>query len=344
MPSTPRHARLCAGLAACIVLAPLAAAAPAAPIVVRVAPAESLLLPSSRSAAAAVLSPNDAVIAAEITAPVAKIAADVGASVERGALLANLDCTDQTLAAAQARAQRDAAEARVALAVQRLERGRALSAKSFVSEDELLALATEQRAVQAAARVTEAQQAIADRQVAKCRIEAPFDAVVLERRAQVGMLATPGTPLFRLVDRAAPEVEANVPASEADGLGNATSITLDLQGRRHPLQLLRLSPVIDPQARTRVARFGFAGAPAAAGASGSVQWQTRAGRLPAELLVQRDGQLGVFVADGGSARFVPIPTALPGRPADVDQAPGALIVVEGQQGLNDGDPIQLRGD
>ena len=315
----------------------------AEPIDVRTQPAAAVLQDSMRSAAAAVLAPNDSLIAAEITAVVAKVDADVGASVARGDRLLTRDCTDTEHAARQARAQRSAAEAGLALADQRLQRGKMLSEKKFLSADELLELGTGRQSAAAELEVARAQAAIAARQVDKCRIEAPFAGVVMQRQAQVGALATPGMPLLRLVDRSGVEVEASIPASDAASLEAATAVELESQGRRLPLRLLRLSDVIDPQSRTRLARFGFVDATADAGASGSLHWRVAGRRLPAELLVQRDGSLGVFVADNGSARFVALPDAQPGRPVDLVDPPAGDIIVEGQQRLQHGDAIRVTG-
>lgn len=317
---------------------------PPAASTVTVRPAAELLQPSTASAAAIVLAPNDAQLSAELAAPIAKVAADVGARVERGALLVELDCTDTRLALAQAEAQVGAAQARVELVAQRLKRAETLAAKHFVSADELLALSTEKQAAQADAKVAAAQRAVAARQVAKCRVTAPFDAVVMERQAQVGALAAAGAPLIRLVDVSAVEVEARLPEADAGALEQASGFTFESQGERWPLRLLRVSAVLEAASRSRIARFAFTGAAAPAGSSGSLHWQASGGRLPAELLVQRDGTLGVFVADGGIARFVPVPGARSGRPADVPRAPGERLVVEGQQGLHDGDAIRVTGD
>jgi RND family efflux transporter MFP subunit len=315
-----------------------------APATVTVRPATEVLLPSTASAAAIVLSPNDTQLSAELAAPIAKVAADVGAQVARGALLIELDCTDTRLALAQAEAQVAAAQARVALVAQRLKRAETLAAKNFVSADELLALSTEKQAAQAEGKVTEAQRAVVARQVAKCRISAPFDAVVMERQAQVGALAAVGAPLIRLIDVSAVEVEARLAEADAGALEQAGQLEFESQQQRYPLRLLRVSPVLEATSRSRIARLGFVGEAAPAGSSGRLHWQAAGGRLPAELMVQRDGVLGVFTVEDGRARFVPVPGAQPGRPADVARAPGALLVVEGQQGLHDRMPVRRAED
>ncbi|MFZ5510088.1 MAG: efflux RND transporter periplasmic adaptor subunit [Pseudomonadota bacterium] len=46
--------------------------------------------------------------------------------------------------------------------------------------------------------------------------------------------------------------------------------------------------------------------------------------------------VGVFVIDGGRARFVPLPQAQEGRPAPAPLPPEAKIVIDGRHGLQDG--------
>src|SRR5690606_5367498 len=113
-------------------------------------------------------------------------------------------------------------------------------------------------------------------------------------------------------------------------------------GQEYPLRLLRLSPLVDPAARSQLARFGFIDRTAPAGSSGSLRFVTPGARLPPDLQVRRDEQRGVFRVEAGVARFVPVPGAQPGRSFEVDLPTDALIVVRGQQGLQDGDPVELQ--
>jgi hypothetical protein len=57
-------------------------------------------------------------------------------------------------------------------------------------------------------------------------------------------------------------------------------------------------------------------------------------------VVRRDRRLGVFVAEGGRARFHPLAGAQEGRPAAADLAPDARIVVAGQLALRDGQRLE----
>ncbi len=306
-------------------------------------PLAEVLLPATGSAAASVISPNDAVLAAEVTARVLRVAADVGSSVKRGDVLIELDPADQRLLLAQADAAVASAKARLGLADQRLTRGQALGTKSFIAADDLLALSTEKQGAQADLQSAQAQRAIAARSLEKCRVLAPFDGSVLERHAQVGALATPGTSLIRLVDLGTAEVEAQLPSAYAAAIADGDRMFFESHGQRYPLTLSRMSEVIDPTSRTRVARFAFSAGTAPAGSSGQLQWRGSEGRVPATLLVKRDKQLGIFASADGRATFIPMADAQDGRPASAQGLdPTLQVVIEGQQALNDGDAIGER--
>ena len=318
------------------------AAAQDEPVPVRTAPIAELARPGRHTAPAEVLPPHRSVLAAETTATVREVLADVGARVAEGAVLVQLDDTDARLAVRQARAQADAAAAQVTLAEQRLARGRELGTRSFISQDELLALETGRAAAAAEREVAQAALAIAERALAKTTLRAPFPATITERHAQQGALAVPGTPLLTVVSTEQPELSAAVAAADADSLAGAARMRFDAAGEQYPVELLRLVDAIDQRARTREARLGFSGAAPLPGRTGSLAWEVPAASLPADLLVRRGGALGVFSVTDGRARFVPVPAAQEGR-AFASPLPGdAVLVVEGQAALQDGDAVDHR--
>jgi RND family efflux transporter MFP subunit len=297
--------------------------------------------PVQGQASAQVLSPNDSLLSAELSAAVSAVHADVGASVRRGELLIELDASDARLALAQADAQLAAAKSNLEMATQRLSRARQLREQQFASADDLLARSTEEQAARSEVAVREAARKVAARSVEKARIVAPFDGVVIERHAQRGALASIGSPLLRLVDLGAPEVQVALQAEDARGIEGASALRFESQGRSWPLRLLRLSPVADPATRTQVARFAFVDEPATAGLAGLLRWQGPQRLLPAELLVQRGEQRGAFVVLDGVARFTAATDAQQGRSFAIDLPDSAQIVVEGQQALSDGEPVTI---
>lgn len=313
----------------------------AAAIPVTVGPLAEQLLDLEIRAPAMVVPANQAVITAQVTGLIEAVEQDVGAAVKQGDVLIRLDSDDAQLALDRARAELQALDAQIEQAAARLKRGEDLIESSFISDDDLL----DRRTTLAVLRANRAAQELGIRSaqlaLSRTRISAPYDATVVARAAQVGSLAQPGTPLLTLVQTNAREVDSDIDPRYAADLPNAQDLRLESQGRSWPLGLARLAGVIDAAARTQKGRFSFAGPPAAIGTSGEVVWKVATGLLPVPLIVQREGQLGVFVADGTTARFVALPDAQEGRPASADLPPATLLVIRGQSRLQDGDKLQI---
>lgn len=301
--------------------------------------------PAGGSAAADVIARNDSTLTAEVAAKVARIGAETGSRVRAGQVLVELDASDYRLALMQAQAQAAAARARADQAQARLARARRLNVDKYVSDDELAALEAETAGARAESRVRDAGRAVVERELAKTRITAPFDGVVLERMGQVGNAVAPGTPLLRIVDMAKPEVEARLSTEAATQLRKAGEATLELEGRDWPLRVVRISDAVDAASRTRVARLAFTAQAPAPGSSGTLRWTQAGGwRVPADQLVRRGDDYGVFVIESGRARYVPLPGAQPGRGGETTLPGSTRVVIEGHQALQDGQPVQLRNE
>jgi RND family efflux transporter MFP subunit len=257
-------------------------------------------------------------------------------------LLVELDRRDFQLQLDAARAALSSARARQAEASAKLERAQRLSKAQYVSEDELLTRETALAVSAAEILNAEAQVAIAQRQLDKCGVFAPFDGVVQERMAQQGAYVTVGTPLLQLTQTGLVELDAEVPAVLAESLQQAMDWYFVAGEQRWDVTLLRLSPVIQAGRRARPARFAFDGEPPPAGQNGELVWRVAGGQLPANLISRRQGELGVFLVESGAARFLPLPGAQEGRPVPVELPAGALVIVQGQDRLQDGDPVQVR--
>lgn len=316
------------------------AAAAQAPPAATVKPLAEVAIYPERDAAAQVVSLNESRIAAEIAGRIEAVPVEVGQRIERGALIARIDCRDHDLARARAAAVLTAARSRLALADQQLARARELQAQGFFAEEALAARITEVEVLRADAAQAEAQLGAAARAVGKCVVRAPFAAIVRERLGRVGELAAPGTPLAALVDLERIEVAALVQTKDTRSLELATEVRFLGPGGAVPLVLERVSPVIDPQTRAVEARLRFVGRGAAPGASGRIAWRDADAHVPPELVVRRNGRLGVFVDDAGTARFHVLPEAQEGRPARVDVPPSTAIVVKGQLALQDGQRLR----
>lgn len=328
-----------AGLAAVALAGASLAAVAQEPQPVTWKPLAELIVQAEHEAPAAALSLNESRIASEVTARVQAIPVEIGAVVEAGSVLVELDPRDAELALERAQAALTSVQARIRHAEFQLQRARELHKRNFASEDTLTQRETELDVLRAERAGAEAQLASAQRELDKCTVRAPYRAIVHARQAQVGELATPGTPLLTLIDVSRIEVSAQIQPKDGASLQVAQDIRFVAPGGEHPLRLLRISPAIDRATRTQEARLAFGAEPAAPGTEGRIRWHGDGNLLPAELLSRRAGRLGVFVADGDTARFVALEQAQEGRPAAVDLAPDTRIIVEGRFALQDGQTI-----
>jgi RND family efflux transporter MFP subunit len=302
-------------------------------------PLAEIALYPERDASAQVVALNEARIASEIAGRIEAIAVESGQTVERGALIARLDCRDHLLARDQAHAALAAADSRLVLAVQQLDQARALQDKGFVSQDALAARQTEVNVRRADVLQARAQLNTAEHAVGKCEVRSPFPAIVRARLGQVGELAVPGTPLAALIDTRRIEIAAQVQLRDTASLAQTSDIRFEGDGGTRKLTLERISPAIDRQARTVEARLRFAGEAAAPGAQGRILWRDSQPHLPADVVVRREGRLGAFVINAGHAKFIPLPGAQEGRPAAARLPEGSRVIVKGQLVLRDGAPV-----
>jgi RND family efflux transporter MFP subunit len=329
-------------LALCLIALLCAPALAAPPPAVKIQPLSELAIHPQREASAQVVSLNLAKLSAELAARIDSIPVEAGQRIAKGAVVAQLDCADARIAAQRAQATLESSQARLKLAQQQLQRSADLAAKNFISGDALDARKTEVAVVAAEVRLDTAARAAAQREVGKCTLRSPFPAIVEARLAQVGELASPGTPIVQLWDTSRLQLTVQLQAADADLLTQTQPVFVS-QGREFAVRLLRISPAMNPASRTREARFGFAQATPAPGSSGVLRWRDRRPFVPADYLISRAGQLGVFVASGQTARFVPLPGAQEGRPAPAVALPAnAMLITDGRFALQDGMAVTLR--
>lgn len=308
---------------------------------VRVQPLGELLRQPAFSAPASVKPLNAPSLAAEINGRVEVIPVRVGDRVKTGDLLIELDCRYHRSRLLAAKAELQQIEAQLKFARTQLRRAEELKDKRSISDEVLDQRRTELLGAQAdrVHRQEQIRQVAID--VERCTITAPFDAVVTERLAQVGGLASPGTPLLNLIQLKDLEVSAELRGFEAVSLQQAASLHFSYAGTDYAVRLRRLLPVINGRTRTQEVRLTFEQESAPAGAAGRLVWQGLADEMPADYLVRRNGSLGVFLAEGDSARFHALPDAREGQPVRLTFAADERLVTDGRQRLQDGDAIEI---
>lgn len=313
----------------------------APPAAVKTRPLSELAVHPVREASAQVVSLNLARLSAELAARIERIPVEPGQRIAKGAVVAELDCADTRIAAQRAQAAFDAAQARLTLARQQLQRSSELAAKNFISGDALDTKNAEVAVMAAEMRLNAATQAAAQRDVDKCTLRSPYPAIVEARLAQVGEWASPGTPLVQLWDTSRLQLAAQVQPDDAATLPQAQPLFAS-QGSDYAVKLLRISPALNPAGRTREARFGFPAAAPAPGSHGVLRWRDPRAFVPADYLVRRGDALGVFVVREGRARFVPLPDAQEGRPALAALPADTRLVTDGRFTLQDGMAVTTR--
>lgn len=295
-------------------------------------------------APATVLSANRTVVTSEVTALIEKIHADVGAAVKKGAILVQLDSDNARLSLEQARAILTSLDAQIVQVRHRLDRALELLEKDFISDDELIGRRTDVAVLQANRQGQLVAIQAAELTLARTKIRAPFDATVVQRQAQVGNFAQPGTQLLTLVQTDRREVDVELDPRYADEIPQVTKLRYVSQGHEYPVRVLRLSNVIETDTRRVRVRLEFTGEEAPIGSSGEVVWAESTGVVPVTLIVQRGSVFGVFVAENNKAVFVEIATAQEGRPGALDMPNDTLIVSRGHIRLQDGDELAIASE
>jgi RND family efflux transporter MFP subunit len=306
---------------------------------VSVMPLSDLATYPDRFAPATVISLNQPLLSAQITAQIEHVPVRVGDLVEAGEVLVELDCAEYELGREAAEASLESTEARYELAKSNLERAQTLVINQLISIENLDSSRTELNALSADLKSSRANLNISRLQESRCDIKAPFDALVLDRMASVGQLATPGTPVASILDLQALEISAQIFADDAAQLSDELELQFESNGNSYPVQLNNLVEALNSATRNREARLEFTGQGALPGSSGKIRWQDPRPHLPSSYLVERNGNLGYFVVNRNRAEFIAIEGAQPGRMNPVTEPIDILVVTEGYAGLSDGDSL-----
>jgi len=300
-----------------------------------------LAVPATRDAPAEVVSLNRAMLSAELNARIVAVRAEVGDRVEAGAVLVELDCRDYVARADQATATLAALAAQINFAEYRLERARTLSERNAVAEEALRERESTLARLVAERDGQQAALASTRLQIERCTVRAPFAAVVVKRSAQLGALASPGTPLIELLDVDSVEVRARVRRSLLSGVDGTAGLIFSDGRDEYPLIQRAILPDVDPRGDSVEVRLRFTGNRARPGTPGRLVWRSAGLALAPYLVEQREGIPGIFTVVDGHARFVPLPAAQEGRPVAVNLPPETPLVVDGRVGLLDGDPVRI---
>lgn len=278
-------------------------------------------LHSAVSVTGRVVSEREVNLAATAAGQIKHIAVKEGARVKSGQVLATLDAGETTALVAKAqaeleRAQADADLARTAL--HRAERLFAAGGEAAQARDDARLAA---QATAARLRIAQEELALARVQQAKMSVRSPFAGTVTQKFAQIGQWATPGTPLFTVVDDGAREIEAKVDAGDGAAIqvGQEAQVSSDAFPDKSWFErVLRLAPAVqkDETANTFNVRLSLSGTapPLRFGQQVDVKIRVasraQALKVPFTALVTNEGKTAVAVVEADKIRFKPVVTGI----------------------------------
>ena len=289
-------------------------------------------------------------VSSQVMSNIVEIRAHEGDRVQGGQVLAILDDaqsrsgTDQAMAAVTAAEKElSAADSDLALAGATLKRYQELYEKKSVSPQEFDEIKARYQSAEARRDKAQAGQAQANAGLAQARtslgytrIRAPFAGVVTEKRADAGMLASPGMPIFTIEDTRRYRLEVTVDESELGfvRIEQVSPVTIDaLRNAQLSGKVVEIVPAADPASRSFLVKVELpADSRLRSGLFGRARFPS--GERPALLIPQASvverGQLqGIYVLDANQIASL--------RYVSLGQSAGEQIEV--LSGLQDGEKL-----
>lgn len=234
-------------------------------------------------------------IASRIPGIIERLAVEEGARVRKSDLLVRLDGQELTT-------QVEAADAAVAAARAHFERIKALHEKEAATRQELEEALARSLSAEAAAAGARAR-------LGYIELRAPFDGVIVAKKAAAGDLAAPGVAILTLEGADRMRVAATVTQSQSQRLAIGQSIDALLEdGPTHPCVVSILSPGGDAGSGRFLVKCDLLDVTTARSGSFArlrVADETTEASImaPRAALIERGGLTGLFVIEDGKARL-----------------------------------------
>jgi RND family efflux transporter MFP subunit len=192
-------------------------------------------------------------IIAEVTARLDRVLKDEGSAVKKGELVAVLDETDYRLTLQRAEAALAVADANRAHAAAERDRANSLLKTGGITDKDHLAAQVNLQVAEASLGQSKAEVAIAQQNITRTRIIAPFAGHIANKLADAGSVLPSGTAIFSLVDDAVLEFRGSVPSSDYAKVrvGAPVSLTVDgLPDETIAGQITRIAPMVQERNRS----------------------------------------------------------------------------------------------
>ncbi len=368
-----------AALAGCGGKAPeTKSAAPAKPVSVSAVQASLARLPEVYEAAGTVRARTTSILSARLMGHIREVRVQAGDSVKAGQVVAVVDAREIETALRQAQAARNearsampevdngiaAAKAQLDLAQATFKRMKTLFDEKSITDQEFDEVAAKMRMAEAnhkmalakreqlQARIRQANEAIAQIEIQReyAEVKAPFDGIVIERKAEPGMLASPGMPIAVVEQAGAYRLEAAIEEGRLGKIrpGLPVTVRLDAFDREFKSSVSEIVPALDPGSRTFTVKINIAGAAGVrSGQFGRARFQfgeRPALAIPASALAEDGATLKVYVVEQGRARARMVTAGA--RSGDMVEilsglTEGDSVIAPRPAGLADGAPVEI---
>jgi RND family efflux transporter MFP subunit len=192
---------------------------------------------------------NSATVRAQLGGTVKKVGAELGQTVQAGAVLAEIDARGLGDQASSARAQVAAAQAERDVARREVERSAALVAAGAIARRDLEQAQSRATAQEAAVDQARAQLATAQKQLADATVRAPMAGVVAQRSVNAGDVVAPGATLYQIIEPSSVRLSASVPSDQLGALALGQAVRFTVHGypeQRFTGTVARIAPSADP--------------------------------------------------------------------------------------------------
>jgi multidrug efflux pump subunit AcrA (membrane-fusion protein) len=307
-----------------------------AAITVRTTEAKTQPVPEVYEATGTVRAHVSSVLSARVMGYIREIKVQAGDTVQAGQEVASIDAREIDTALRQAEAARTeaqgalpevdnaiaAAEAKLDLATATFNRMKTLFSEKSITNQEFdeaqarfkMARANVEMArskkAQLQAKIRQADEAVAQARIQQgyMRVAAPFTGLVVERKAEPGMLAAPGMPILLIEQAGAYRLEAAVEESRLASIKAGTPVTVRLDAASQDIEgrVAEIVPALDTMSRTFTARINLPASPLVrSGLFGRALFpvgEKSALTVPASAIVRQGQVERAFVALNGVAR------------------------------------------
>jgi len=293
------------------------------------------------------------VVAAQVAGPVVSLPVQVGDSVQKGDIIAEININELLARQSVWQSEVQRAEALVTtrkaeskLARQTLNRLSKLNSTRTVdraSYDD-----ARQQEVISAARLGEAQSAAESAQanlrlaevfLENRRVLAPYTGIISNRNTEVGSYVRVGDAVVEMLGNGSLEIEADVPVDRLAGLAPAAEVETLINNKPVAARVRAIVPVENPRTRARAVRFTAPLEAANYAVGQTVVVKVPLGAPRNIMAVHKDA----IIRRGSDAIvYVVVDNIANPRPVELGEAVGVKFEV--LSGLSDGDNVVIRGN